>query len=69
MRIKGTSNPVCKLCENVYFDTENGIYKCMISEEETDKNNNCKKFRYDIYKYQPKKKLNFDKFSKEDFEI
>jgi len=69
MHIRGTSNPVCKLCEYAFFDIEKNVYICKINDTETDANNQCKKFRYDIYKYQPRKKTNFAKFSKEDFEI
>ncbi len=69
MRIKGTSNPVCKLCGYAFFDLEKNTYICKLTETETDADNKCKKFKYDIFKYQPRKKPNFDKFSKKDFEL
>ena len=69
MKIKGTDNPKCKLCQ--YADTtrkDTDIF-CTLSNQETSSDNSCKKFLYDIYKYIPQKKPDFSKFSKKDFEL
>ena len=69
MRIKGTSNPGCALCAYAHFVKKDEKLLCTLTNEATDKDFACKKFKYDIYKYQPAKKLNFEKFTKEDFEL
>ena len=69
MRIKGTTKPSCALCAYAHFEKKDEQLLCMLTTEETDKDFTCKKFKYDIYKYQPTKKVNFEKFSKEDFEL
>lgn len=69
MKIRGTTNPRCSLCEYAFFDKEKNAYICKNSEEITDGNNSCKKFSYDIYKYTPKAKNLFGKFTEEDFKI
>lgn len=69
MRIKGTSKPSCGICEYAFFDREKDALVCKLNDEITEKNNECKKFRYDIYKYEPAKSADFGKFSQEDFEI
>ncbi|MBQ4631685.1 MAG: hypothetical protein IJB70_11970 [Clostridia bacterium] len=69
MIIRGTSSPRCSLCEYAFFDTEKEKYVCKINDEVKEKDDSCKKFSYDIFKYKPKKKNLFGKFSKEDFEI
>lgn len=67
MQIRGASNPTCKLCASCEINED--TYKCTLTGENKDKNDNCKKFKYDIYKYVPRKKMPFDKFKAEDFEI
>lgn len=69
MYIKGSKDGNCRLCQYGHHDTENNIFMCMLKNEETEKDDTCKKFKYDIYKYKPKKKMLFDKFKKEDFEL
>ena len=69
MRIKGTSNTGCNLCSYAHTDKETDALVCMYKNEKTAPDGSCKKFDYDIYKYTPKKKADFSKFSKEDFEI
>ncbi len=69
MRIKGTTNPSCALCSHAHFDQKNEQLLCMLTHEETDKDFTCKKFRYDIYKYEATKKFTFEKFSQKDFEL
>ncbi len=69
MYIKGNKDGNCRLCQYGHHDTENDVFMCMIKNEETEKDDTCKKFKYDIYKYKPKKKMLFDKFRKEDFEL
>lgn len=69
MYIKGSTDFNCKLCQYGHYDVENNVFMCMQKNEKTEKNDTCKKFKYDIYKYEPKKKLLFDKFKKEDFEL
>jgi len=69
MRIKGTSNQSCALCAYAHYEQKDEQYLCMLTKKETGKDCTCKKFKYDIYKYEPAKKVNFEKFSKEDFEL
>jgi len=69
MQIKGTSNPCCALCCHAHYQSQNELILCMLTKEETSKTFACKKFKYDIYKYVPAKKVNFEKFSKEDFQL
>ena len=69
MKIKGTDNPKCSLCQ--YADMTRGEITvfCTYTNTETSEDNKCKKFSYDIYKYQPKKKPYFSKYSAKDFEL
>lgn len=67
MYIKGTEIKKCGLCEN--YVMQSGKRICRIKEEETAENDSCAKFRYDIFKYKPKKQFDASKYKKEDFEI
>ena len=69
MYIKGRENGNCNLCEYGYFDSEKKEFMCMLKGEVTNEDDSCKKFRYDIHKYKPKKRLVFGKYSEEDFTI
>lgn len=69
MKIRGTSNPKCSLCEYAFFDREKNVYICKNTDATTDADNSCKKFSYDIYKYTPKTKNLFGKYSEDDFKI
>lgn len=69
MYIKGSTYGNCKLCQYEHYDIDKDVFMCMLKNEETSRDDTCKKFKYDIYKYTPKKKKTFDKFKKEDFEI
>ncbi len=69
MKIKGTDNPKCKLCQYADLTREEIPFFCTLTNRETTADNKCKKFIYDIYKYVPQKKPDFSKFSKEDFEL
>ena len=57
------------MCGHMFKGKENGTLWCMIKNAETSPGDSCKKYVYDIYKYEPKKKADFGKFKKEDFEI
>lgn len=69
MYIRGTSKPCCGLCEYAFFDKDENKLVCKLNDEAADSDSKCKKFRYDIYKYEPMKKADFTNFSKEDFEL
>jgi len=64
MRIKGTPGSVCRLCENSEI-CDNGKQVCKLNLQ-PDK---CKKYKYDIFRYEPRHSTLNGKFSKEDFEI
>ena len=69
MYIKGRENGCCNQCEYGFFDEEKKQFLCMDKNEETCEDNTCKKFRFDIHKYKPKKRLVFGKYSQEDFTL
>ena len=69
MKIRGSQNPLCKTCGHMFFNKEKNMFFCMLTKSETNPNDACKKYAYDIFKYEPKEKINFEKFNKEDFEI
>ena len=64
MRIKGTSVPDCKYCENSELIQNDSII-CKLGLDKS----KCKKYKYDIFRYEPQKNILDGKFSKEDFEI
>ncbi len=64
MRIKGTPVPICRLCENSQINEES-IAVCKLSSTP----GKCRKYKYDIFRYEPKQKTINTKFTKEDFEI
>jgi len=69
MKTRNNQSPSCKMCGHMFFDREKGEYLCMLKDTKTKPQDMCKKYVYDIYKYEPKKKSDFGKFKKEDFEI
>ena len=69
MKIRGSLNSSCKSCGYMFQDTEKGTFTCMLTNSEKSLSDTCKKYVYDIYKHEPKKKADFGKFKKEDFEI
>ncbi len=69
MQIRGCKKPKCALCSNAFINAENSCITCMISGEDKQAQESCKKFEYDIFKYEPEKKIKEFKFSKEDFQI
>ncbi len=69
MNIRGTSKTLCKNCGYMFLDKEKKVFMCMAKGTETKENECCKKYVYDIFKYEPKERTNFEKFTKEDFEI
>ena len=69
MKIRGNQNPSCKTCGHMFSDKAKGEFLCMLKNCKTSPCEFCKKYVYDIYKYEPKKKVDFTSFKKEDFEI
>ena len=69
MKTRGNQSPSCKTCGHMFQDKESGDILCMLKKDKTTHSDTCKKYIYDIYKYEPKKKADFEKFKKEDFEI
>ena len=69
MQIKGCKNPRCNLCANSFLNIDSQSLVCMVSGEIKENNDVCKKFEYDLFKYEPENKIKDFKFTKEDFEI
>ena len=69
MKTRSNQNPSCKTCGHMFASREKGEFLCMLKDSKTAPEESCKKYIYDIYKYEPKKKADFGKFKKEDFDI
>ncbi len=67
--MRGSQKPICKTCGHMFFDKEKNIFFCVLTKSEITLDNACKKYAYDIFKYEPKEKINFEKYNKQDFEI
>ena len=69
MRIRGCKTPKCCLCVHCERSELSDKLFCKETQNDTEKDFSCPKFKYDIFKYVPNQKNDFKKFSKEDFEI
>lgn len=69
MKVRGSQKPLCKTCGHMFLDNEKNVSFCMLTKNETSLENACKKYAYDIFKYEPKGKIDFEKYNKHDFEI
>ena len=69
MIFKNKQKPLCAMCEFSKSD-EDKLY-CTVKDREVSEDDSCRKYKYDIFKKKviPKKKIDFDKYSQEDFRL
>ncbi len=69
MIFKNKQKPMCSLCEFAKFNDDE-IF-CTIKEKVVSEDDSCRKYKYDIFKKKviPKKKIDFNKYSQEDFRL
>ena len=70
MIFKNKPNPMCCLCEFSSEDSS-GKFFCSQKNKEVSEDDKCRKYKYDIFKKKilPEKKIDFSKYSKEDFRL
>ena len=71
MIFNGAESPKCFFCEYSEKTDEDGIYICKKKNKTVSENDLCRKYKYDVFKREVKrkKKIEFSKFSEEDFKL
>lgn len=70
MIFKNKPDPMCCFCQFMTEDSSGKLF-CSQKNKEVAEEDKCRKYKYDIFKKKilPKKKLDFSKYSKEDFRL